>query len=253
MNWPFEDLVDDPPPPPLTMATAPRGRPEADTLEQLTIPCHTKSSNTARFRCAGDSCHESWVAPHMSGRILPHASSCRYLTSELKELVLMDNAEASLSSKLELAPTGNKRDMFANFRHAGAENKAAVHQAHIDKINKLVVDLLCGALPLALVDRKSFQALVDHLEASNGIFVATTFSTNYIPVEAAKVTVLSLEKLKKCHNLTITYDGGSTKGHQSIYTIHVTTADREAHLIKGDEASGFSHTGEHIKKILLEV
>ncbi|KAJ6576299.1 hypothetical protein B0H10DRAFT_2199108 [Mycena sp. CBHHK59/15] len=27
----------------------------------------------------------------------------------------------------------------------------------------------------------------------------------------------------------------------------------EAHLIKGDEAAGFSHTGEHIKKILLEV
>ncbi|KAJ6527844.1 hypothetical protein DFH09DRAFT_1285604 [Mycena vulgaris] len=78
-----------------------------------------------------------------------------------------------------------------------------------------------------------------------------TFS-NYISAEAARVTVLSLEKLKKCYNLTISYDGSTTKGHQSIYTVHVTTAEHEVHLINGDEASGFSHTGHHIKKVLME-
>ncbi|KAJ7756553.1 ribonuclease H-like domain-containing protein, partial [Mycena metata] len=122
-----------------------------------------------------------------------------------------------------------------------------------------VVNFLCdAAVAPSLVDNKSFRALADHLDPVNEIVVGTTFSTNYIPFEAAKVTVLAVDHLKECDNLTISYDGGTTKGHQSIYTVHVTTpagesAEREAYLITGDEASGFSHTGQHIKKVLMQV
>ncbi|KAJ6512898.1 ribonuclease H-like domain-containing protein [Mycena sanguinolenta] len=190
----------------------------------------------------------------MSGRILPHASACRYFSSELRDLALLDNAKASLSSKIDAGSSSGKSDMFADFRRAGQENKADARKQRIEKTNLLVLDLLCdGALPPKLVDSRAFRALVDYLQPANGIVVSTTFSTNYIPAEAAKVTVLSIEKLKTYHNLTISYDGGTTKGHQSIYTVHVTTPDRVAHLIKGDEASGFSHTGEHIKKVVMDV
>ncbi|KAK7015431.1 hypothetical protein R3P38DRAFT_2543585, partial [Favolaschia claudopus] len=104
-----------------------------------------------------------------------------------------------------------------------------------------------------LVSNQSFRALMNHLEPNNGIVVASTFSANYIPAEAARVTLLAISELKKHHNLTLSYDGGTTTGRQSIYTFHTTTPDREVYFIKGDEASGFSHTGEHIKTLILEV
>jgi hypothetical protein len=124
----------------------------------------------------------------------------------------------------------------------------------VTKTNLLTLNLLCDAgLPPALVGNPSFRALVNHLEPNNGIKVASTFSENCIPAEAARVTLLAIEELKEHYNLNLGYDGGTTMGHQSIYTVHVTTPDREAYFIKGDEASGFSHTGIHIKNLILEV
>ncbi|KAJ6528166.1 hypothetical protein B0H19DRAFT_1385324 [Mycena capillaripes] len=222
MNWPFDDLFDDPPPPPPTTAVAARGRPKTGLLDQLTILCHTKSTNTGRIRCAGDGCHESWALPRQSGRILPHSSACRYLPEELKKSALLENAKASLSSTLEGQSSRTNTDMFSNFRQAGDVNKAATRKAHIDKTNLLLLNFLCdAAVAPYLVDNDSFRAFADHLEPGNGIYVATTFSTNYIPAEAAKVTVL-------------TYD------LSPVY-------------LDCDEASGFSHTGEHIKNVLTEV
>lgn len=253
MNWPFDDLEDDPAPPPPTIATNARGRPKIGILDQLTIACHTKSTNASRVRCAGEGCHESWAVPRQSGRILPHSSTCRYLDNEMRGLALMENAKASLSYKLD-GGASEKPDAFAAFRRAGTEGKAEARKARTIKTNLLVVNLLCdAAVAPSLIDKKSFRAFADHLEPGNDIAVATTFSTNYIPAEAANVTVQSLAHLKQCDNLTISYDGGTTRGQQSIYTVHVTTPEREAHLIAGDESSGFSHTGEHIKKVLMGV
>ncbi|KAJ7117510.1 hypothetical protein C8R44DRAFT_879076 [Mycena epipterygia] len=116
------------------------------------------------------------------------------------------------------------------------------------------MNLNCDAgVPPALVNNAAFRALVDHLEPGNGIKVASTFSENYIPAEAARVTLLAIADLKKQYNLNLGYDGGTTLGQQSIYTVHVTTPDREVYFIKGDEASGFSHTGVHIKNLILEI
>ncbi|KAK6987730.1 DUF659 family protein [Favolaschia claudopus] len=255
MNWPFADLVDDPPPEPPATAAPIRGRPKSTLLDDLTIPCHSLSNNTARIRCSGTDCQESWAVPRQSGRVLAHAVDCRFLSKELKDRALLENAKNSLAARTNTSETATKpTDMFSAFRVAGTETKAQQRKQHVDKTNHLLLELLCdGALPPKLVDRPTFRAFVNHLDPTNGICVSTTFSTNHIPAEAARVTVLSLEKLKTLHNLTITYDGGTTRGHQSIYTVHVTTPDREPHLIKGDEASGYSHTGEHIKKVLMEV
>lgn len=164
------------------------------------------------------------------------------------------NAGKSLGATVLAAGDPAGTDPFSGFKRVGAQNKDAARKAHIKKTNYLTMNLLCdGALAPALVDNPSFRALVDHLEPNNGIVVASTFSSSYIPAEAARVTLLAIEELKKHHNLNLGYDGGTTKGKQSIYTFHVTTPDREAYFIKGDESSGFSHTGEHIKVLILEV
>ncbi|KAJ6521851.1 hypothetical protein B0H19DRAFT_1086345 [Mycena capillaripes] len=244
INRPFDELVDDPPPPPPTTAVAAQGRPKTGLLDQLTILCHTKSTNTGRICYAGDGCHKNWALPRQSGRILPHLSACWYLLEELKKHALLVNAKASLSSKLESQSSRTNTDMFSNFCQAACDgNKAAARKAHINRTNLFLLNFLRdAAVGPYLVDDDSFRTFSNHLEPWNDIYVAT-FSTNYIPTEAAKVTVLTYDLLKTCHNLTISHDGGTTKNHQSIYTVHVTTPEREAFLI----------TSEHIKNVLTEV
>ncbi|KAJ6615949.1 hypothetical protein B0H10DRAFT_2219962 [Mycena sp. CBHHK59/15] len=254
LKWAFDDLEDDPAPPPPTGNV--RGKPKLVLLDKLVIPCHSiKEPDTRRVRCAGTGCHESWAHPRSSTRILPHSSECKFLSRELRNEAVTANAGASLGARvIDANHASDTGDMFAGFKAAGAESKAAARKAREEKTNFLTMNLLCDAgLPTALVGNPSFRALVNHLDPVNGIKVASTFSSSYIPAEAARVTLLAIEELKKQDNLSLGYDGGTTLGQQSIYTVHVTTPDREVYFIKGDEASGFSHTGVHIKNLILEV
>jgi hypothetical protein len=247
-------LVDDPPPP-IAAATS-RGKPKIALLDSLVIACHSKSDPThKRIRCAGVGCHESWAIPRQSSRILPHASECKYVDKDLKNQALLANAKQSLAtSEPEPSSSNTSTNFFQGFKQAGVESKVEARKARTKKTNHLVVKLLCdAALAPALVDNPFFRDLVDHLEPGNGICVGSTFSNNYIPAEAAMATVRSIEELKKIYNLSAGYDGGTTASGQSIYTVTVTTPQRVPHLIKGDEASGFSHTGEHIKNVVMEV
>ena len=64
----------------------------------------------------------------------------------------------------------------------------------------------------------------------------------------------SVDELKQCLHLSLSFDGATIRHSQSIYTVHVTLpVTRQAHLIEANEASGKSHTGAHIKEILLAV
>ncbi|TFY58563.1 hypothetical protein EVJ58_g6337 [Rhodofomes roseus] len=80
----------------------------------------------------------------------------------------------------------------------------------------------------------------------------STLEDRHIPLEAARVKEASIQQLRELDDLTITYDGGTTKGQESVYTVHVSTSgpDRQTFLIEGDEASFESHDSEHIYKLL---
>ncbi|KAJ7789074.1 ribonuclease H-like domain-containing protein [Mycena olivaceomarginata] len=156
-----------------------------------------KDPDIRRVRCAGLGCHESWAQPRMSGRILPHACDCKYLPRALRDEALSANAGKSLGA--QLAETdGAQKDFFGAFKRAGAVDKAAARDAH----------------------------------PGNDIKVASTFSENYIPAEAARVTLLAIAELKKQYNPNLATTEARLWGQQSIYTFHVTTSDREAYLSK---------------------
>ncbi|KAJ6605969.1 hypothetical protein B0H10DRAFT_1956962 [Mycena sp. CBHHK59/15] len=103
INFLFEDLIDDPPPLPLTIATPTLGYHKYDILDQLTIVCHTQSTGKAWICCTGDGCHESWATPQMSGSILPHASACQYLPADIKNLALMSRLDKIYRSNAYLS------------------------------------------------------------------------------------------------------------------------------------------------------
>ncbi|KAF8838962.1 hypothetical protein BDN67DRAFT_906426, partial [Paxillus ammoniavirescens] len=56
--------------------------------------------------------------------------------------------------------------------------------------------------------------------------------------------------LATCRHLTITFDGGKTRQPHSVYSIHVTTADRQTFCVELDDSSRLSHTGEYIFEAL---
>ena len=81
----------------------------------------------------------------------------------------------------------------------------------------------------------------------------TLLEGTYIPQTAELVRQRQLALLRNEINLTITFDGGSNRRHQSFYTVHVTTADRRTYLIEAYAGSGVSHTAEWIKGLLFRV
>ncbi|KAJ7673239.1 ribonuclease H-like domain-containing protein [Mycena polygramma] len=232
INWAFADLEDDPLPPPPTGTSAGRGAPKHTLLDKLVR--HAIARRPRRL---------------CGNRILPHSTECRYLPTVLRDEALASNAGKSLGAHV-VGMADGKPDPFARFKTAGTQNDVDKKQARKDKTNYLTMNILCDG---ALVNNPSFRELVNHLDPTNGIAVASSFSSIFIPAEAARVTVLATKELKTQYNLSLGYDGGTTRGKQSIYTFHVTTPDREVYLMKGDEASGFSHTGEHIRTQILEV
>lgn len=123
------------------------------------------------------------------------------------------------------------------------------------RFNHVVLRLFCAALlPPSLLGYNEWDEMIQLANPKLSSVSISTMAQVQIPRESAYVLRASLDKLKKLRNLTISYDGGTTRAPQSIYTVHVTTPDkREAHLIAGDEASGVSHTGVHLKTLLLRV
>ncbi|KAI0327039.1 hypothetical protein GY45DRAFT_1257848 [Cubamyces sp. BRFM 1775] len=117
-----------------------------------------------------------------------------------------------------------------------------------------IMKLICvrGLVP-TILDTDEWKEFLQDANPRYQPTSTTTFVDKHIPSEAAQVRLLQIEVLKQLDNLTLTYDGGSTRKPQSMYTVHITTPDRRVFFIEGDEASRERHTAEHIKKLILEV
>jgi hypothetical protein len=134
-------------------------------------------------------------------------------------------------------------------------SKAEAKKARGLRINQAVLNLICGTgIPPTIVDTDEWKDVISTIDKTVTTYGSTSFVDMYIPGEAARITEEEVRMLSKVKNLTISYDGGTTKAVESIYTIHVTTPrHRQAYLIEGNEASGVSHTGHQIASELLKV
>ncbi|KAJ3717411.1 ribonuclease H-like domain-containing protein [Lentinula raphanica] len=77
------------------------------------------------------------------------------------------------------------------------------------------------------------------------------FEERHIPNEASHIRQLTIELLRKEHNLTLTFDGSDTRGGDSIYTAHATTADRKTYFLNYYEGTDEHHTGEWVEEFIL--
>ena len=74
-----------------------------------------------------------------------------------------------------------------------------------------------------------------------------------IQSEHSRVKELQYELLCKEKNISISYDGGSLKGGQSVYTIHATLPDGQVFFLHGENGQGVSHTGAWLAGVVLGV
>ncbi|KAJ3793831.1 ribonuclease H-like domain-containing protein [Lentinula aff. detonsa] len=115
--------------------------------------------------------------------------------------------------------------------------------------------LCCDSIPLHVLDSPRWKNLIEYLcrNGPNRSYTpvsSTHMATSVIPNEASLVRKLTLEQLKNERNLTVTFDGGSIRKPQSIYTTHVTTEDRITYFWDGDEASDKSHNSEYVNQVI---
>ncbi|KAH7313222.1 ribonuclease H-like domain-containing protein [Rhizoctonia solani] len=169
---------------------------------------------------------------------------CQFLPSELRE-------EARKALR-ELAPSvqlANLENSEAHGQEKG-QNQATKRKLTGDD---LPVRLICSEfLRPTLVNSQAFRAYVNHLDPATKVINSTT-CVKLIRAKAEAVVQNSIDTLQQHHHLSLSFDGATLRGSQSVYTVHVTPPDtRQPHLIEGNEASGESHTALHIKGVLLK-
>lgn len=74
-----------------------------------------------------------------------------------------------------------------------------------------------------------------------------------LPRECSNVRQVQVERFRKSENLSISFDGNTTRSSDSVYTFHITTPDRISFLFEGNAQSDKSHDAEHLSRILTQV
>jgi hypothetical protein len=131
-------------------------------------------------------------------------------------------------------------------------------KARIEQLTALldldIIKFLCVAgVSLRAVDLPQWKKIWEHTNPSYTPASATKISDSQIPQEASFVRAKQLELLRNKTNLTLTFDGNSTRLPQSVYTIHIITADRRVYFFEGHEGSEDSHTAEYLFGVVKNV
>jgi hypothetical protein len=167
--------------------------------------------------------------------------------SEETSLGLESNAESTTAttscgqSRVAFGPTKRVLIPFVSKGHQELKNKGDY------AVMKFFV---CCGIPPYLVEIPKFKSLVATLNGRYQPPSASTLTTNLIPNELAKISITMKKFLTNSHHLTITFDGGKTRQPHSVYTIHVTTADRRTFCLDLDDGARLSHSGKYVLEAL---
>jgi len=143
---------------------------------------------------------------------------------------------------------------IGQLREVGKKVKDEQRQLYQAKVDHNIMRLICvrGLVP-NVIDSPEWKELMCLLNGTYHPTSATTFADKHIPREAVHVREKQIEALRKANNLTLTFDGNTTRKPESLYTAHATTPSRETYFLGGHEGSDEHHTKEWVKDKLLKV
>ncbi|KAI9432864.1 hypothetical protein F5148DRAFT_1278703 [Russula earlei] len=154
--------------------------------------------------------------------------------------------ESSGQTKLTPICAGSSNLSFSKYRTEG-------RKALKEKANKALIEfIMCCGIPPRIIQHQKFKNLVNVL---NGNYIppsCTTFEDSLVPSYAAATQLTVINYLKKCRDMTLTFDGGKL-GMKKFFSVHVTTAHRQSFCMELDDVDRLSQTGEYICDLLYKV
>lgn len=188
--------------------------------------------------------------------MLPHhLKECKYISAELRAEAARVMGDSSLGARVaqedkkasalpvaSAVGSGLKQTSLKDLAQEGGANALQLRFDHA------VLQFFAASQSAAEhLDLKQFKKMISVANPRLKTFSSTTLLVSHMPTEAAHVRSLSIARLRTLDNLTLSFDGGTTRSVQSVWTFHVTEPDtRESHLLHGDSSSGLSHTAEYI-------
>lgn len=239
------------------------GRPRDALLNKVSVRTklrnHTPGDAKAiRYRCIGVKCKIIWTNRNRQ-RIFKHVCQCQYVGQSLRTEVNEASGNAAPSVLVEAMeqkddtdrPVIRLKTKEASMDHLfGKSARVALNL----KVNLCTLKLICAAgLPPTVVDRPEYKLLIKAANPYCEPASATTMVDSLIPNEAANVRMQQIKYLQNQYHLSISFDGGANRRHQSVYTFHITTADRRTFLMEGVSAEGEVKSGDWIFNNLVRV
>ncbi|KAF8233919.1 hypothetical protein L208DRAFT_1553448 [Tricholoma matsutake] len=206
--------------------TAP-GHPKKGLLDTFLQQCYRQSQpEKCIFCCVGEGCSMTFTNRNLPCT-LKHACACNKLPKDLHLKAKEVTAKSALSWKVA---EWHKRLDFA------------------------ILLLICAAgLPMYLVSRPEWRRVFMIVDSTYTPATRERLEMEQIVNKAKNVAVKQREFLKMQENLMISCDGGTSKGREAFWTIHVSTSPRrKVYLMECHEATLESHTGVWIKNFVLE-
>jgi hypothetical protein len=253
------------------------GRPTKSTLDLFLQKCFRESQPGKHlYRCIGVGCNVTFSNRNLQ-RTIKHARVCNKLPKTLRTKAKQLAAKNALSKRVldsdsEAAQTSNEQDKEGE----GAQQLETIKKTEdgrsvptkewFEEARKLGRDerhkrldfaillLVCAAgLPTYMVSRPEWWRMLMVADPTYRPATREKLETEQIVSEAENVMAKQLEYLRSQEKLTISCDGGTTKGREAFWTIHVSTPNRKVYLMECREATSESHTGVWIKNLVLEV
>lgn len=239
----------------------PGGAPRNDHMDQFLMYCYSEADgrHIKKWGCIGR-CGRTWTIRNFT-RVLKHASECRKLTTDIRELAREKSAEKAPSQKLEDRAERHKADELKTTQSGSNKQNEKIETTHKvtafnsfqikgkadreEAINLGIIRFICAAgLPTHVISYQEWTDLLNLLCPSYHPPNRSMIEDDLIVSEANKVRRNILTQLRDQWNLTISFDGGTSRGRDSYWTIHVSTEERKVHLLETILATDVSHTAE---------
>ena len=240
------------------------GRKAKLAAERLSISCVRKQTGKPYWRCVAPECKHFQAGNRQLSRILLHAMGCSHLSPKLKDFA-NDTAIAENSLGAKLRPMqiqANTESQTVPYKKAKTVQETladiVIPAGKIklqDQVNLAIVELIAvSGVPASVLDSsqwKNFMEVATRSKCNSPS--STTLMEKLIPAEAALVRKNQTDFLRTHVNLTLTFDGGSTRKPSSVYTLHITTMERETFFMEGHDATNEHHTAEYIEGLATKV
>jgi hypothetical protein len=265
------------------------GRPKNSLLDDLLQKCYQRSEPGKHlFRCVG-SCGMTYVNRNLT-RAIRHATGCHRLPAPIRiraksyaaskapsRNLSIDKPESTKVNDVEVTLAGenpNTKERKVDGRvmalkkrklndgSAAGNSKTSELYEEAKKLGRrdrhLKLDLAvvkffcCSGIPTFIADHDVWKELLNLADPTYVMASRAKLEEVHIVGEAENIQQIQIAYLKKQNNITVSCDGGTTRGRDAFWTLHMSTEERKVYLMDVREATAESHTAVWIKSYVLE-